>query len=72
MATALENLKTARDAVALELANFDYGKTTYSIDGQSVQWDAHLANLMAAHKGLNEQIAALDVGEVISQVRATG
>jgi len=72
LATALENLIIARDKIAQALADFDYNKPTYSIDGQSVQWDTHLQTLIDKHKSLNEQIAALDVGEVISTARATG
>lgn len=72
MATALENLIIARDKIAQALADFDYDKPTYSIDGQSVQWDTHLQTLIDKLKSFNEQIAALDVGEIINVVKATG
>ena len=54
MATALENLITARDAIALAIAN-NAGKPSYSSDGQSVSY----GDLMKQLNDLNAQIAAV-------------
>lgn len=55
MATYLENLKTARDNFASELATESASpKPSYSIDGQSVSWVEY-------YRFLREQITALDM-----------
>ena len=66
MATALENLKTRRDAIAQELAD---GKTpagesfrqpSASGDGESVGYDAYRASLIREYKDILELIANED------------
>lgn len=65
MATALENLISARDAIAQAIAD-NAGKPNYSIDGQSVSYDS----LMSQLTNLNSQIAAVggpfDVSDEVS------
>ena len=68
MATYLENLQTARDQIAANLAAITAEpKPNYSIDGQSVSWqdlcDAYLRQLAA----IDAQIAAAEPGEVQSR-----
>lgn len=62
--TVLENLKTRRNNLALELANLVANKPTYSIDGQSVQWDQHYMTMLEQMMKLNELINMMDPYEL--------
>ncbi len=64
MATPLENLKTRKANVALELAEFTANKPSYSIDGQSVQWESYRMSLIKELTDLNELINMLDPYEI--------
>lgn len=67
MATYLENLTTARDNIAAQLADITANpKPTYNIDGQMVDWTAHFNALMAALDKLEGQINAADPFEIHS------
>ena len=71
MATALENLQTARDNVISELATLTdptKRKLNYNIDGKTVDWIGYKNHLMQAEKQLREAIA-FESGpfEVVSQ-----
>lgn len=59
MATDLDNLKTRRTAITTELASL-VGKPSYSIDGQSVQWNEYRKSLLDEFKSLNELITMLE------------
>lgn len=59
MPTALENLITARDNLAAELAAYVASKPDYSIGGQSVQWDRHYESLLKRMDDLSKQIQIL-------------
>lgn len=63
MATDLENMKTARSAYLTELATGNV-KPSYSIDGQSVDWNAYRASLLESIAKLNALIAADEIVEV--------
>ena len=57
MATVLENLTTARDNYASQLASISAKpKPNYSLDGQSVSWAEYQAFLMDKIEKLNELI----------------
>ena len=64
MATYLENLVIIRDNYAQSLATesalqiSNGPKPSYSIDGQSVNWDAWRDSMMAKIAALNELLAA--------------
>ncbi|MCG8583087.1 MAG: hypothetical protein MI757_00040 [Pirellulales bacterium] len=59
MPTALENLKTRRDAIAAELAAITASKTTESVDGESYQHDQHRQSLIKELQDLNTAINQL-------------
>jgi hypothetical protein len=61
MATAAENLQTAYDNYAEQLASISNPaaqKLTYSIDGQSVSWTEYQQFLVGTLKDLRAQIVA--------------
>ena len=65
--TYIDSLKTARDNYASELATESADpKPTYSIDGQTVQWDAYRASLTSKIKEANELIEQGEGYEVTS------
>lgn len=67
MATYLENLTTARDNIAAQLANMTANpKPTYNIDGQMVDWTAHFNALLTALKTLEADINSTDPFEIHS------
>lgn len=58
MPTDAENLATIRSNLLTYIASVTANpKPTYSIDGQSVSWDDHLASLWKQLESLDEQIA---------------
>lgn len=69
MATYAQNLITARDNFAAELATQSANpKPSYSLDGESYSWPDYYRFLREQIKDLNEQIANADGGfEVRSQ-----
>jgi hypothetical protein len=68
MPTYLENLTTARDQIAANLAAITaQPKPTYSIDGQSVSWQSLFDSYIAQLDKLNALIAAAEPFEVQSQ-----
>lgn len=69
MATYLENLTTARDQIAANLAAITANpKPNYSIDGQSVSWQGLFDSYMSSLSSLDAQIAAADPVHVESEV----
>ncbi len=67
MATYAENLVSARDAYATELALGNV-KPTYSIEGQNVDWNAYRASLLDSIARLNGLIdSANGPWEVITE-----
>ena len=73
MATAAENLATARDNMALAIkvqtANWTAAgcPPTFSIDGESYQWNDWLRSQSEGLKALQETIAVMDPFELIQQ-----
>ncbi|HEX3870237.1 MAG TPA: hypothetical protein VHV77_07375 [Pirellulales bacterium] len=68
MPTLLENLMTARQNVAANLAEITaQPKPTYAIDGQEVSWQSLFESYVAQLQALNAQIAAADPFEGVSQ-----
>lgn len=56
--TYIDDLKTARDNIASQLADMTASpKPSYSKGGQSFSWGEHFRNLMDAQKDINEQLA---------------
>lgn len=65
MATYVENLTTIRNNYAASLAAESAApKPSYTIDGQSVNWDTYRASLLAAIMQLEERMTTAEVGEV--------
>lgn len=57
MATASENLATALDNIAQQLADMTANpKPSYSNNGRSVSWGEHFRNLLDAEKALREEL----------------
>ena len=59
LSTTITNLTTRRDAIATELAAITSSSSAgpdFSIDGVSINWDAHKTALMAELKSLTEMI----------------
>lgn len=68
MPTYLENLLTARDNIAANLAAITADpKPNYSIDGQSVSWQGLFDSYMAQLAQLDAQINAADSFELRSR-----
>lgn len=68
MATYLENLCTARDQIAANLAAITANpKPDYSIDGQTVSWQSLFNAYVAQLAALNGQLAAGEPFEEQSQ-----
>jgi hypothetical protein len=68
VATFLENLSTARDNIAANLAAMTADpKPNYTIDGQSVSWQSLFDSYLQQLEKLNAQIAAADPFEIHSQ-----
>lgn len=65
MATFAQNLETARNAYAAELAAGNV-KPSYSIDGQSVSWNEYRSNLMEMIEKLDAKLASADPVETVS------
>lgn len=60
MATALENLTTARDNVAAVLAQITASpKPTYSVEGKSVSWESYFSALVSRLEDLDRAILRL-------------
>jgi hypothetical protein len=59
MPTDLENLLTRRSAILAELAAGP-SKPSYTIDGQSVDWNGYRSSLLNELTMLNGQIAAAE------------
>lgn len=76
MATALENLKTARDNLAQVIADktvewiADGCTPTYSIDGESMAWNEWLTSKMQNLEQIDQAIARLSKFIVRSRGRA--
>lgn len=70
MATEAENIQTALNNIAAQLADMTANpKPSYSNNGRSVSWGEHFNNLLGAQKALREQlVAAQGPFEVVSQV----
>ena len=64
MATVLENLQTRKVAIAEILASGEASKPTYSIDGQSVQWESYRMSLLKELADLNDLINLMDPYEI--------
>ena len=61
-------LQEARDNIIVLLGSITaQPKPNYDIDGQKISWGDYLDQLRKALNGINEQIAALDPAEEISQ-----
>jgi hypothetical protein len=57
VATEAENIQTAIDNVAQQLADLTRNpKPSYSENGRSVSWGEHFNNLLAAQKQLREEL----------------
>jgi len=68
MATYLENLTTARDQVAANLAAITADpKPDYTIDGQTVAWQSLYDSYLEQLQRLNAQIAEADPFEFHSR-----
>ncbi len=68
MATLLENLLTARQNIASNLAEITaQPKPSYSIDGQQVSWQSLFDSYIGQLQALNAQIAAAEPFEFSSQ-----
>lgn len=68
MASYLDNLLTARDNVATNLAAITADpKPNYSVDGQSVSWQSLFDSYMAQLERLDAQINGADPFEVRSR-----
>ena len=57
-------LERRYEEVSEQYANALAAGPSYSVEGQSVSYDAYLAQLQAALKGLRDEINALDGGLV--------
>jgi len=69
MATTLETLKSARDALAIKIAAAAASTNPdYSVGGQSVQRTAYLRTLTEQFDALTRQIVALEPYCFVSQV----
>ncbi|HEX4132478.1 MAG TPA: hypothetical protein VHZ24_20775 [Pirellulales bacterium] len=67
MSNLLQNLITARDNIAANLAAITANpKPSYSIDGQRVSWQALCDSYSRQLVALNAQIAAADPFEITS------
>jgi hypothetical protein len=59
MATISENLATAKANLAANLASITANpKPSYSVDGKSYSWTEYMTALLAAIKGIDDQLAA--------------
>ena len=52
----LDNLTTARDALAKELASLDLSKITYSVEDRTFQFDGHLREVRETLRYVNEAL----------------
>jgi len=70
MPTDLANLKAARTSLITNLATVAAAgpKVTYSVDGQSVDWNAYRSSMLKDLAALEEQISAEEPAYVISSV----
>ena len=59
MPSDLENLTSRRSAILAELAAGP-SRPSYTIDGQSVDWNGYRSSLLSELTMLNEQIAAAE------------
>ncbi len=68
MPSYLENLHTARDQIAANLATITAEpKPNYSIDGQSVSWQSLVESYTQQLARLDDLIAAAEPFEIFSQ-----
>ena len=71
MASVAENLQTARENYAQQLAdlsNPDARKVTYSIGGRSVSWTEYQRFLLEMIRDIDGQVASSDPVDVITAV----
>lgn len=71
LSTTVTNLTTRRDAIAAQLAAFTSSSgegPDFSVDGVSVNWDAHRTSLLNELKSINELLEQLSGPCVITTI----